>query len=295
MLHDTLIAKIAGSSLPPAITRWLSCYLRGRQAATSFRGTKSSTKIIRTGVPLGSKLSPSLFDYYAADMPRPTPPVMRVCYADDITVWTTGPMIPQLESMINSYLRDVSIYLKDNSLLISAPKSTVTLFTPDKHQFQMHPVITLETTQLPLERSHKILGVIMDPSLSFHRHCNYVSDRIDKRNNMLQALAGSSWGQYKDTLLLTYNTLGKSIASYAAPVWSTNASDSSFKNIHTAQNAALRTATGAHKMASINHLHQESVTLRVEDHSDMLPAQYLVNCLEEDHVSHGITIQDQDP
>ena len=128
-------------------------------------------------------------------MPRPTPPVKRVCYADDITVWATGPNIPQLESMINNYLRDVSIYLKDNSLLISAPKSTVTLFTPDKHQFQMHPDIILEDTQLPLERSPKILGVIMDPSLSFHKHCGYVSDRIDKRNNMLKALAGSSWGQ----------------------------------------------------------------------------------------------------
>ena len=48
-------------------------------------------------------------------------------------------------------------------------------------------------------------------------------------------------------------------------------------------------------MASIDHLHQESLTLRVKDHSDMLYAQYLVNCLEEDHVSHGITIQEPRP
>ena len=88
-------------------------------------------------------------------MPRPTPPVKRVCYADNITVWATGPKIPQLESMITNYLRDVSICLKDNSLLISASKSTVALFTPDKHQFQMHPDITLEDTQLPLEHSPK--------------------------------------------------------------------------------------------------------------------------------------------
>ena len=93
---------------------------------------------------------------------------------------------------------------------------------------------------------------------------------------------------------MTYNALGKSIANYAAPVWSTNASDSSFKKIQTAQNAALKTANGAHKMASIDHLHQKSLTLKVKDHSDMLSAQYLVNCLE-DNVSHGITIQDQDP
>ena len=278
MFHDILISKIAGSSLQPAITRWLSCYLRRRQAATSFRGTKSSTRIVRTSVPQGSKLSPALFNYYIADMPRPNPPVKRVCYADDITVWASGPKIPLLHSMINSYLREVGIYLRENSLLISAPKSTVTLFTPDKHQFQTHPDITLEDTQLPLERSPKILGVILDPSLSFHKHYTDVSDRIHKRNNLLKALAGSSWGQEKETLLLTYIALGKSIASYAVPVWSTNASDSSFKKIQTAQNAALSTATGAHNKASIDHLD-------------------LVNCLRRTTsvMASQLKSQDQDP
>ena len=173
--HDILISKITGLVPTAAITRWLSCYLRGRQAATNFRGTKSSTRIVRTGVPQGFKLSPSLFNYYIADMSRPTPPVKRFCYADGITVWTSGPNIPQLESMINSYLRDVSIYLKVNSLLISAPKSTVTLFNPDIHQFQTHSDITLEDTQLPLERSPKILGVIMDPSTSTATMCQIAS------------------------------------------------------------------------------------------------------------------------
>ena len=58
------------------------------------------------------------------------------------------------------------------------------------------------------------------------------------------------------------------------------------------QNAALRMATGAHKMAGIDHLHSESLTLRVKDHSDIFSVQYHVNCLEEDHVSHGIIIQE---
>ena len=106
---------------------------------------------------------------------------------------------------------------------------------------------------------------------------------------------GSSWGHGKKTLLLTYNALGKYIARYAAPVWSTNASNSSFKKIQTLQNASLGMETRAHKMASIDHLHQESLTLRVKNHSDILSAQYLVKCLEVDHVSHGITIQEPRP
>ena len=47
-------------------------------------------------------------------------------------------------------------------------------------------------------------------------------------------------------------------------------------------------------MASIDHLHQESLILKVKDNSDMLSAQYLVNCLE-DHVCHGITTQEPRP
>ena len=65
--------------------------------------------------------------------------------------------------------------------------------------------------------------------------------------------------------------------------------------MQTAQNVALRMATGAHKIASIDHLRQEFLTLNVKDHLAMLSAQYLVNCLEEDHVCHGITTQDLDP
>ena len=51
-----------------------------------------------------SKLSPwlSLYSFYIADMPRPTEPVKRVCYADDLTGWVTGVKIPDLEDSINS-------------------------------------------------------------------------------------------------------------------------------------------------------------------------------------------------
>ena len=55
-------------------------------------------------------------------MQIPTEPVNRVCYADDLTVWASGVNISDLEVSINNYLEEITAYLKDNSLLISAPK-----------------------------------------------------------------------------------------------------------------------------------------------------------------------------
>ena len=83
-----------------------------------------------------------------------------------------------MEDSLNSYLEEITAYLKDNSLLISAPKSSVTLFTPDTHQAKTHPRILIEDSRLPLVQCPKILGVHMDTSLSFNKHSSHVAERV---------------------------------------------------------------------------------------------------------------------
>ena len=96
-------------------------------------------------------------------------------------------------------------------------------------------------------------------------------------------MAGTNSGQQKETLLMTYKALGRSIANYAAPVWSINASETNSGKIQRTQNEALRIITGSHKMSSIDHIHSETKMLRVEDHLNLLSAQYLVQCLSPHH------------
>ena len=61
-----------------------------------------------------------------------------------------------MEDSLNSYLEEITAYLKDNSLLISALESSVTLFTPDTHQAKIHQRILIEDSRLPLVQCPKI-------------------------------------------------------------------------------------------------------------------------------------------
>ena len=116
-----------------------------------------------------------------------------------------------------------------------------------------------------------------------------MAERVSGRNNILKALAGTSWGQQNETPLMTYKAVGRSIINYAAPVWSRNLHDTIYRKIQYTQNEALRIATGCYKISSIDNLHTEAEMLNVREHSELLYAQYLTRCLEPENVCHPIT------
>ena len=122
-----------------------------------------------------------------------------------------------------------------------------------------------------------------------------MANRVSKINDVLKALAGINWGQQKETLLLTYKTLRRSIANYDVPVWSKNLHDTILEKIQRTQNEALIIITGSHKMSSVDHLHSETKLLLVKDHLESLSAQCLVHCVDTKHVCHRIITMDHPP
>lgn len=61
--HKILLEDIRLSTLPNNLIRWMSSYLHGRSAITEFRNTYSKQRLIKTGVPQGSIISPVLFNF----------------------------------------------------------------------------------------------------------------------------------------------------------------------------------------------------------------------------------------
>ena len=173
---------------------------------------------MKTGVVHIGALSPALFNYYLADFPTLPPNIMLIKYADDITIYTSGPVEADLINGLNIYLSQVLNYIINKKLTVSMAKYTVALFTPDTHEHHLYPQVKLVDQVLPLKKKPKVLGVMLDTHLTFTQHCNNIAVKVQQRNNVLKALAGSTWGCDKETLLTTYLAIGRSILSYCCPV-----------------------------------------------------------------------------
>ena len=130
---------------------------------------------MKTGVVQRGVLSPTLFNYYLADFPTPPLNIRLIKYADDITIYTSGPVVSDLINGLNIYLSQVLNYAKNKKLTVSTDKSTVTHFTPDTHEHHLHPQVKLADQVLPLEMKPKVLGVTLDTHLSFTQHCNNIA------------------------------------------------------------------------------------------------------------------------
>ena len=281
--HEKLLKDLEKTTLPDPLKRWFNCYLHGRQSRVKFRGQTSSSRNCKTGVPQGAVSSPILFNFYMSALPTPPDRVKTIQYADDISIYISGTDLDNMTNIMNDYVEKLLAYLKERELEVSPTKSTVTLFTPDTKEANLHPAIYIENLHVKLEKNPVILGVMYDTMYTFSHHIKSTVSKTKKKINILKSLAGSTWGQNKETIINTYKATGRSTLEYAAPIWSPLISDTNWQRLQSCQNQALRAATGCLAMTGTDHLHKECKILPVRIHSEMVTKQFAAACFQNSH------------
>ena len=177
--YNGLKFKILRLQLPPTFTKILCTFLDRRIATISIGNHLGPPFSIRSGVPQGSPLSPTLYSLYTADLPAASPGSTNIIYADDITQIITHPskskkiMARRVQTEIN----------KINSY------ETLWKIKTNTSKFKIIPLatkatepITINHTQIPYSKDGNILGLHINKT-------GILGHVTHTRNKAIQALS----------------------------------------------------------------------------------------------------------
>ena len=195
----TLIRKLLQTNIPGTIIRFIANYIKVRKAYTTYINHTSRQRQFETGVPRGGILSPTLFNIYTSDLPTPSASVPVMAYADDITITSTHTRTSAANKYIQPYLYKVFDWTKQNNLTLNLDKTTCTLFTPDPAEYTRNLDLTINNKALPMTTHPKVLGLTLDPNLTYSTHIHNISVHAHKPLQIIKTLTARGWGKQKET------------------------------------------------------------------------------------------------
>ena len=120
---------------------------------------------------------------------------------------------------------------------INVTKTKMMIFNPSK-SVDIHPVITMENTQLEIVESMKLLGVVISSNMKWHENTDYITRRGYSRLWILRRL--KQFGLSTVDLIDTYMKKVRSVLEMAVPVWHPALTKTDSAQIERVQKAALR-------------------------------------------------------
>ena len=222
-------------------------------------------------------------------MPPPSAPVQVMANADDIT--STHTSTSAAKKYRQPYIHKVFAWTKQNNLLLNPNKTTCTLFTPDPAEYTNNLDLTINYKALPMATHPKVMGLTLDPKLTYSTHIHNISVHAHTPLQILKALTATEWGIQKETLMATYKAVMRPALEYVSSI----ASSTSINKLQVRQNAALRTATGCTQGTNIQHLHDETPTLHIHEHLQVHASQYKQKIQHPSHPIHKYTTFPQTP
>eukprot|EP00666_Eupelagonemidae_sp_cell4sb_P017941 gene17941-biopygen15473 len=181
--HEILLDKIEHlAGISGLALRLFRSYLNDRRQQTCLAGKQHSAwgPPVRWGVPQGSVLGPLLFTLYCADIADTVKTPTIVQFADDVTLCASGRTVDDARAAMDAALADFLAYSTANRLAPQPEKTQLMICTSTQRQQDMKDVACeLAGKVVKPADAIKILGVLLDPHMTWEAHAAAAAVRAD--------------------------------------------------------------------------------------------------------------------
>jgi hypothetical protein len=174
--HFILLQKLNHIGVRGIMKDWFASYLNKRFQYVSIANNNSSRLNIKIGVPQGSILGPLLFLIYINDMCRSSDHLQFVHFADDTTVFTSGPSFDFVTRSMNGGLAGVDRWLTANRLSLNVDKTNFMIIT--NRPIPDDTGLIIGDSNIFRVNTAKFLGVFIDDKLNFKEHSSFVCNKL---------------------------------------------------------------------------------------------------------------------
>ncbi|KAG6460908.1 hypothetical protein O3G_MSEX012296 [Manduca sexta] len=208
--------RLRETKCPNNIFGLITSYITDRAVTLSHAGARV-TKGMSKGCIQGSTCGPILWNLILDELLDKTlPPGCHLqAYADDVLLVATAADEHTLTQNTNQALGIIADWGRSVKLTFGAPKTQAIAFTPRAKSAGL----VMDGHRIVFGREIKVLGVIIDEKLTFHKHIQYVIEKTRKIFNKLCLYIKPTWGAHTDNVKTIYKHVIEPIVTYAAGIW----------------------------------------------------------------------------
>ena len=209
--HDHLLAKLWAAGIEGPLAHWIRSFLTNREQRVCIKGTRSSWRKVRSGVPQGSVLGPTLFLTYINDLLDGLQSGGKL-FADDAKIFRRI-KCPEDRQRLQADLDKLQEW--SNRWLLKFNEKKCTVLNIGKR----NPKYTYRMggAQLAHSEQEKDLGVLITTDL---KPAMQVARAAAAANSMLGRIKSTLTCLSEETLLPLYKALVRPRMEFAIQAWS---------------------------------------------------------------------------